>query len=93
MAGLSEGCSHIAAVLFAMENGTRIAKEASVTDVPAYWLFTTPAKFVSSFQRIREMDFTSASKKCRTVTARTLPHICYSPIWHCIPQHTLANRT
>ncbi len=36
MAGLSEGCSHIAAALFAMENGTRLTQEASVTDVPAY---------------------------------------------------------
>ena len=57
MAGLSEGCSHIAAVLFAMEHGTRIMKEASVTDVPAYWLFPTAAKFQSAYRRIREMDF------------------------------------
>ena len=47
MAGLSEGCSHIAAVLFAMEHGTRIMKEASVTDVPVYWLFPTAVKEAS----------------------------------------------
>ena len=57
MAGL------ITAVLFALENGTRIAKEASVT-----------GKFASPIQLIRVMNFTSASKKRRTVTARTLPH-------------------
>ena len=67
MAGLSEGCSHIAAVLFAMENGTRITQEAPVTDVPAYWLFPTPAKFASPFQKIREMNFQSASKKRKTL--------------------------
>ena len=57
MAGLREGCSHIAAVLFAMEHGTSIMKGASVTDVPAYWLFPTAAKFQSAYRRIREMDF------------------------------------
>ena len=36
MAGLSEGCSHIAAVLFAMENGSRITKEASVIYIYMY---------------------------------------------------------
>ena len=30
-----DGCSHIAAILVAMEHGTSIMKEASVTDVPA----------------------------------------------------------
>ena len=63
MAGLSEGCSHIAAILFALEHGSRVSKEASVTDVPAYWLFPTAAKFSTPFQRICEMDFRSASKK------------------------------
>ena len=63
MAGLSEGCSHVAAVLFAMENGTRILHETSVTHVSAYWLFPPPAKLASPFQRIGDMDFRSASKK------------------------------
>ena len=63
MAGLSEGCSHVAAVLFAMENGTRIINETSVTDVPAYWLFPPAAKLASPFQRIGEMDFRSAANK------------------------------
>ena len=63
MAGLSEGCSHVAAVLFAMENGTRILNETTVTDVPAYWLFPPAAKLASPFQRIGEMDFRSAAKK------------------------------
>ena len=67
MAGLSEGCSHIAAALFAMENGTRLTQEASVTDVPSYWIFPTPAKFASQFQKIREMNFQSASKKRKTI--------------------------
>ena len=34
-----------------------------MTDVPAYWLFPTAAKFSTPFQRICEMDFRSASKK------------------------------
>ena len=63
MAALSEGCSHIAAVLFALEHGSRISKEASVTNEPAYWLFPTPAKLAQPFQRIRDIDFRSVSKK------------------------------
>ena len=65
MAGLSEGCSDIAAILFALEHGSSISKEASVTDVPAYWLFPTPAKLAQPFQRIHHIDFRSASKKRR----------------------------
>ena len=42
-----DGCSHIAAVLFAMDHGTSTMKEASVTDVPAYWLFPTAVKEAS----------------------------------------------
>ena len=53
----------MAAVLFAMENGTRILNETTVTDVPAYWLFPPAAKLASPFQRIGEMDFRSAAKK------------------------------
>ena len=68
MAGLGEGCSHIAAVLFALEHGSRVSKEASVTDVPAYWLFPTAAKFSTPFQRICDMDFRSASKKRKLTT-------------------------
>ena len=55
----SEGCSHIAAVLFTLEHGSRVGKEASVMDVPAYWLFPTAAKF----KRICDMDSLSASEK------------------------------
>ena len=63
MAGLSEGCSHIAAVIFTLEHVSRISKEASITDVPAYWLFPTPAKLAQPFQRIRDIDLRSASNK------------------------------
>ena len=63
MAGLSKGCNHIAAVIFALEHVSRISKEASITDVPAYWLFPTPAKLPQPFQRIRDIDLRSASNK------------------------------
>ena len=63
MAGLSEGCSHIAAVLFALEHGSRVSKEASVTDVPAYGLLPSAVKFSIPFKRICDMDFRSPSKK------------------------------
>ena len=34
-----------------------------MTDVPAYWLFPTPATLAQPFQRIRDIDLRSASKK------------------------------
>ena len=50
-----------------------------MTDVHAYWLFPTPATFASPFQRIHEMDFTSAAKKRRTLATRTLPSTLHMP--------------
>lgn len=63
MAGLGECCSHVGAVLFALETGTRIRKEVSVTDVPAYWMFPTSTKFDTPYMRVRDMDLQSAAKK------------------------------
>ncbi|KAL3889770.1 hypothetical protein ACJMK2_002098 [Sinanodonta woodiana] len=61
MAGLGECCNHVAAVLFALETGARICKEATVTDVPAYWMLPPSAKFETPYKRIKDMDFHNES--------------------------------
>ncbi|KAL3887268.1 hypothetical protein ACJMK2_027211 [Sinanodonta woodiana] len=62
MAGHGECCNHVAAVLFALETGARICKEATVTDVPAYWMLPPSDKFETPDKGIKNMDFQSALK-------------------------------
>ena len=38
MAGLGEVCSHISALLFAIEATVKIRDSKTVTEEPAYWL-------------------------------------------------------
>ncbi|XP_013382110.1 uncharacterized protein LOC106152913 [Lingula anatina] len=66
MAGLGESCSHIAAMLFALETWTRIRKETTVTDVPAYWMAPSSSNLKDPFHRIVDMDLQSATKKRKT---------------------------
>ncbi|XP_013399038.1 uncharacterized protein LOC106165379 [Lingula anatina] len=66
MAGLGEACSHIATLLFAAETWTKIRQEASVTDVPAYWMMPSSTQLEHPHKRIRNIDFQSASKKRKT---------------------------
>lgn len=73
MAGLDECCSHIAAVLFALETSARIRKEATVTDSPAYWMYPSSEKLDAPYKRIRDMDFQSAVKKRKECDAKPQP--------------------
>ncbi|KAL3886388.1 hypothetical protein ACJMK2_026386 [Sinanodonta woodiana] len=66
MAGLGECCNHVAAVLFALETGAKICKEATATDIPAYWMLPPSAKFETPYKRIKDMDFQSALTKTKT---------------------------
>lgn len=56
MVGLAEACSHIAAVLFYVENITKSVNENSVTDVPAYWI-APPSVSKVPMVPIHEVDF------------------------------------
>ena len=71
MAGLDECCSHVAAMLFILESASRAKQEASVTDVPAYWMFPTAAKLDAPYKRLRDMDFQSAARKRKLSTAES----------------------
>ena len=63
---LGECCSHVGAVLFALETSIRMQNEATVTDVPAYWMYPSAAKFDKPYKRLLEMDFQGAAKKRKT---------------------------
>ena len=55
MAGLGEACSHLAAILFALEANTRIKKSMSCTSLPCAWV---PPTFQSvPYSTIAEIDF------------------------------------
>jgi uncharacterized Zn finger protein len=59
MAGLGETCTHVAALLFAVDASVKLRDSKTVTDEKSYWLLPTSVKGVS-YKEIREMDFTSA---------------------------------
>ena len=75
MAGLGECCSHIGAILFALETSTRMRKEATVTDVPAYWMFPSQANLDTPYKKVKDMNLESAAKKRKSSTDMTEPVI------------------
>ena len=64
MAGLGEACSHIAALLFAVESRTRMMKETACTSVPCRWL--SPSMQQVEYKRIVDIDFTAPATKHAT---------------------------
>jgi hypothetical protein len=62
MAGFGETCSHVGALLFAVEAGVRINKAKTCTSLPCKWLMPTPVTSVP-YQELRNMDFTSSKTK------------------------------
>ena len=62
MAGLCEGCSHVGAVLFAVEAGVRIRDSTTCTQEKNKWLLPSHVRDIP-YLPVSEMDFTSAKKK------------------------------
>ena len=61
MAGLGESCSHIAALLFAVQTNTELKGQFACTSLPCSWL---PSSFRTvPFAEIAKIDFSSASQK------------------------------
>ena len=63
MAGLSETCTHVAAVLFYLEASARIQGSLSCTQ--AEWKCIIPSYLEVEYRTIEEIDFTSADRKKR----------------------------
>ena len=56
MAGLGEACSHIAALLFSIDDMVQVRDKKAVTQENAYWLLPTSVKGVE-YKECREIDF------------------------------------
>lgn len=69
MAGLGEACSHIAAVLLALDARTRHNEEAACTSLPCQWL--PPSMKDVKYATIAETDFSSpaAKRNCASASA------------------------
>jgi len=71
MAGLSEMCSHVGALLFWIEFIVRKREEKSCTSGPNQWLEPTSIKKVP-YLELRRIEFTSAKKKYQQCTQKSV---------------------
>ena len=62
MAGLCEACSHVGAILFAVEAGIRMRDSSTCTQEKSKWIMPGYVKEIP-YLPVSEMDFTSAKKK------------------------------
>ena len=67
LAGLGGVCSHVGAILFAVEAGVRMLKSKTCTSVPCQWLMPSGIGNVS-YAELQEIDFTSSNTKKRFAT-------------------------
>ena len=64
MAGLGEVCSHVGALLFAIEAAVKLRNSQTVTQEKSYWMLPTAIQKVP-YSKVRDIDFTSAKMKKR----------------------------
>nr|XP_022307471.1 uncharacterized protein LOC111113467 [Crassostrea virginica] len=64
MAGIGEVCSHVGALLFAIEASVKIRNTKTVTEEKAYWMLPNAVNKVE-YKRVQDIDFTSAKTKKR----------------------------
>lgn len=62
MAGLGEACTHVAALLFAVEANVRTCEMKTVTQEKAYWMLPSSFKKVK-YSPLADTDFISAKTK------------------------------
>lgn len=62
MAGLCEACSHVGAVLFAIEAGVRMRDSVTCTQEKSKWVMPGYVKDIP-YQPVSEIDFSSAKQK------------------------------
>ena len=73
-AGIGEVCSHVRALLFAIEASVKIRNTKTVTEEKAYWMLPQAVKNVE-YKRAQNIDFTSAktNKKSWTCQFKKIP--------------------
>ncbi|XP_064479141.1 uncharacterized protein LOC135392355 [Ornithodoros turicata] len=65
MAGAGEACSHVGAMLFAVETAVRLRDSRTCTEKSNAWL---PAqRLTTAFKRLRDIDFSSSKMKKKNV--------------------------
>ena len=62
MAGLGETCTHVAALLFAIEATVKVRDSKTVTEEKAYWLLPAGVSG-ATYREVSDIDFTSAKTK------------------------------
>jgi len=62
MAGLGESCSHVGALLFAIEASVKLTKSQTVTQEKSYWLLSSAVQKIE-WKPVKKIDFTSAKLK------------------------------
>ena len=62
MAGIGEVCSHVGALLFAVEAAVKIRNTKTVTEEKAYWLLPSAVPKIA-YKTVQDIDFTSAKTK------------------------------
>ena len=62
MAGLGEICTHVAALLFAIEATVKVRDSKTVTEEKAYWLLPAGVSG-ATYREVSDIDFTSAKTK------------------------------
>lgn len=78
MVGLGESCTHIAALLFAVDATMRMKETKTVTQKKAYWI--VPSVKDIPYSRIRDIDFTSAISRKKKLDAEiNLPDVTPIP--------------
>ena len=65
MAGLGESCSHIGALLFALEAVVKIRNAKTVTQDKAYWLLPSSVNKVK-FETVQKIDHLCKNKEAQT---------------------------
>ncbi|XP_034094372.1 uncharacterized protein LOC117561180 isoform X3 [Gymnodraco acuticeps] len=79
MAGLSESCSHVGAVLFAIEAGVKMRETASCTTEKCKWLMPSHVKKIPAAP-VAMIDFSSAKSKKQklddAIAGRTVRYGC-----------------
>ena len=61
MAGLSEACSHIGALLFSVQAGYRMRNSVTCTGAKSQWIMPSYVKEIP-YMTVNDMDLTSAKK-------------------------------
>ena len=62
MAGLGKTCTHVAALLFAIEATVKVRDSKTVTEEKAYWLLPAGVSG-ATYREVSDIDFTSAKTK------------------------------